>query len=154
MKRIIAVLFVVALAFTMICACTTTQTPAVPATATTAAVPATTTQAIDWSKTSQFYHTWVAGLIAPIGLAAATIADPQAGPAIAIASKEVANLDNLLASKASGAAVANQVAILDKAVTDADAKVGAVVAAATKAANPALSISPVPTPAPAVTTTK
>jgi hypothetical protein len=72
----------------------------------------------------------VAGLIAPVGLTVATIADPAAGPAIALASKEVANLDDLLAVKASNADIQAQAKILGKAVTDANAKVGAVLAAA------------------------
>jgi len=102
--------------------------PAPPANA-----PAQTSSSNTWATVSQYYHTYVAGLIAPVGLAAATIADPAAGPAIALASKEVSNLDNLLAAKASDASVASQVAIVDKAVIDANAKVGAVLTAATSA---------------------
>jgi lysylphosphatidylglycerol synthetase-like protein (DUF2156 family) len=90
----------------------------------------------NWATMSQFYHTYVAGLIAPVGLAVATIADPSAGPAIALASKEVGNLDNLLAAKASDTSVAAQAAIVDKAVTDASSKVGSVLAAAQAATNP------------------
>ena len=116
---------------------TATAPATTSATATTAAASSTGTAAastsassVDWAKISQYYHTYVADLIAPIGLAAATIADPSAGPAIALASKEVSNLDGLLASKASGDAVQSQLTIIDKAVTDANAKVGAVLAAA------------------------
>ncbi len=85
---------------------------------------------IDWAKVSQFYHNYVAGMIAPVGLTIATLADPAAGPAIALASSEVANLDNLLAAKASNADIQAQAQILGKAVTDANAKVGAALAAA------------------------
>jgi hypothetical protein len=60
----------------------------------------------------------------------ATIADPKAGAAIALASKEVANLDTLLADKASDASLQTQASVIDQAVTAANAKVGALLTAA------------------------
>ncbi len=116
--------------------CATTKAPA-PSTASTPSTTSTAS-AINWSKVSQYYHTYVAGLIAPIGLAAATVADPSAGPAIALASKEVANLDSLLAAKASNETVAAQAVIVEQAVTDANAKVGAVLAATNPGVAPAV----------------
>jgi hypothetical protein len=161
MKKVIAGLFVIGLAFFMIVGCayngtapvpsaapisqpidsTAGQSAAAPAAQPASSVAQTATNAInniDWSKVSQFYHTWVAGLIAPVGLAIATVADPKAGPAIAKASKEVANLDALLAAKASNADLSAQAAIVDQAITDADAKVGAALTAvqAVTTANP------------------
>jgi hypothetical protein len=125
MKKAIAILF---MGFSLaLCGCQTpNQTPPLAS-----AQPAQASSSIDWTKVSGFYHDYVAGMIAPVGLTVATIADPAAGPAIAIASKEVANLDSLLAAKASNADIQAQAKILGQAVTDANAKVGAMLASAT-----------------------
>ena len=142
MKKIFGGLMVVVVCIAMIVApgCMNSKTAPPAATATTPAAASTTsstaaatttsTPTINWSLISQYYHTYIAGLIAPIGEAAATIADPQAGPAIALASKEVSNLDTLLAGQASNASLQTQVGVIDKAITAANAKVGAVLTAA------------------------
>lgn len=79
---------------------------------------------IDWAQTSKYYHEYVAGFIAPVGATIAAIAVPEAAPLIALASRQVANLDSLIAAKADNAAIAQQAALVQKAIQDVNATVG------------------------------
>jgi hypothetical protein len=88
---------------------------------TTTGSVATSPSTIDWSVTSAYYSKYVTGLAA-IGLGVAGAAYPSAAPAIAIAAKEVANLNDLLVAKASDATMQQQLGTVVKAITDADNK--------------------------------
>jgi hypothetical protein len=127
MKKVNAI-FVLAIVLVLGGCMAAKQAP--PASGASASSQTVSASKINWAKVSQYYHDYVAGLIAPVGLTVAAVADPSAGPAIALASKEVANLDSLLAAKASNADIQAQAKIVGQAVTDANAKVGAVLASA------------------------
>ena len=127
MKRLLAVRFVVALAFTMISGCSTTGNGV-----------ATSPSTVDWTKTAAWYNEYVVGL-ASVGLGVAGIAYPKAAPAIAIAAKEVANLNTLLEQKAGDATVQAQISTIDQAIADANAKFVPVPIPAGGTANPSAS---------------
>lgn len=63
---------------------------------------------IDWTKTSTYYHNYVAGLIAPIAGTAATVLAPSSAPLVAWLTKEVGQLDTLIAAKAAGEDISKQ----------------------------------------------
>ena len=110
MKRIIAILFVLALAFTMTAGCVTD--------------PVTGKKTADWLKISAYFHKYVIGLIAPIGETAAAILAPQAAPLIALADRQVTKLDTMIAAKATGAALNTQTGAIIDIINDINATVG------------------------------
>lgn len=79
---------------------------------------------VDWQKTSQYYHDYVAGFIAPIGGLAATVIAPETAPAVALAVREVGQLDKLIAAKANNESIASQAAVVQTIIKDVNQAVG------------------------------
>jgi len=114
---IIIIAFIVGLVVTLSACIPAKQAPVIPG----APVVASQPSSVDWDGVANFYNKYVVGL-ASIGLGVAAAAHPEAAPAIQIAAKEVGNLNALLQAKAGDDDVQKQIAIIDKAIADADSK--------------------------------
>lgn len=94
MKKVVAVLFVVTLAFTMVSGCATD--------------PATGKKSVDWSEVGKYYSQYVMGFAVPVGSVAAVAVAPETAPLVALASVEASKLNDLIVAKASGDQLAAQ----------------------------------------------
>lgn len=85
--------------------------------------PMTGKQSVDWAKVGEYYTQYVMGFAVPVGSAVAVAAAPGTAPLVALAAKEAAALNSLIAAKASGDQLAAQQQAVQLAVETVNAAV-------------------------------